>query len=195
MNENFDTKEYLKTLPKPIQDFVSSGNWEVRVNEISKKYSLDANQSEDLLNIVLLTLILITRPEDMKQTITQDLNISGLLVDQIVSDLESRVFEYITKQMEPKETPVVNPGLNPGLNTAKPIANQIHNSIPEIRPKMSPAPINLPTGNIETPKTAFLYEYPRRSTKLPSTSFILRSCKISINIEYQTKSVIFNQHK
>jgi hypothetical protein len=99
MNDDTNITEYIKSLPQSLQNLLSEGVWEERVNEISKKYSLTPEQSGALSNIVLLTLTFISPPEEMKQNITGDLGISDLLSEQVSSDLETRVFEYAAKQL------------------------------------------------------------------------------------------------
>ncbi len=100
MNEDTNINEYVKKLPQPVQNLLNEGVWEERVNEISKKYSLTPEQSVTLSNIVLLILTFITPPEEIKQTVMEDLGISDLLSEQICSDLETRVFEYAAKKIE-----------------------------------------------------------------------------------------------
>lgn len=100
MYDDNEINSYLENLPKKIQDFIFLGNWEEKVGEISRKYSLNAEQGEKLSNIVILVLSLIINPEDVKSNITQDLKISDLLADQIILEIESRIFEPAVKQIE-----------------------------------------------------------------------------------------------
>lgn len=99
MNEEIlkEMPEYVKNLPKEIQDFVFEGVWEERVEEIGLKYSLDSVQLDNLINKVLFILIGLEKPENFLQTMISELSISRLLAEQIMNDLDSRVFDYAIK--------------------------------------------------------------------------------------------------
>ena len=94
--------EYVQNLPKPVQDFIFNSAWESRTSEIAQKYSLNETQTDDLINNVLFVLIGLEKPEDFLETIIAELSISRLLGEQIMEDLEVRVFEYAVKSMEKK---------------------------------------------------------------------------------------------
>lgn len=104
MNEE-NINNYIQKLPKQIQVFINSGLWEEKVSEISKKYSLSSDQIESLLDLVILVLTLVIEPPKLKDLIIEDLSVSDLLAEQIVVDLENRVFDYALKQIE-KESEV-----------------------------------------------------------------------------------------
>src|SRR3989344_4605176 len=107
MNENNpNLPEYVKTLPKVLQDLIFNWPWEERVGEIAKKYSLNYNQTESLINKVLFILIGLDKPETLQQTLAVELKISKLLTDQIINDLETRIFEYAIKEIESKKSKV-----------------------------------------------------------------------------------------
>ena len=147
MNEETlkDMPEYLKTLPKSIQDVVFDGVWEDRADEIAKKYSLNEAQTDSLINNVLFILIGLENPDNFLDTIITELNISRLLAEQITEDLEVRVFEYTVKSIENKEKRTVaeSPRQNPAPSPApEPISIKptlvVENDIPEIRPEILP---------------------------------------------------------
>jgi hypothetical protein len=125
-------EEYIKKLPKEVQDFIAGNEWENRVNEISKKYALDAKQSEALSNNTMLLLVGLSDPENLTKNIEEDLGISGLLSEQIFEDLEKRVFDYALKILEKK--PEIK------KQTSAPIVSKI----PEIRPENLPAQTTKP---------------------------------------------------
>lgn len=95
--------KYIQNLPKPVQDVVFDGIWEQRTVEIGKKYSLTDIQIEDLSNIVILILVGVQKPEEFLDVVMSDLGISRLLAEQIVEELENRVFEYALKEVESKK--------------------------------------------------------------------------------------------
>lgn len=103
----------MKKLPQNVQDFVFDGTWEERVNEIAKKYSLNLEQTDTLANDAVLVLIGLELPDTFLQTIISDLNISRLLAEQIMQDLEMRVFDYAIKELENSKRTVSKPAATP----------------------------------------------------------------------------------
>lgn len=101
-------QEHMKKLPQAVQDFVYEGEWEVRTNEIAKKYSLSPTQTDTLSNVVVLVLIGLESPGTFLETLVTDLSVSRLLAEQIVTDLEKRVFEYAIKEIEGKQQKTIS---------------------------------------------------------------------------------------
>lgn len=117
METNFDIEKYIENLPEKTQDFIGDTEWQNRVDEVAKKYNLNTEQIESLKDDVLLMIIGIGDPNKFQSVISQDLGVSDLVSEQILSDLEKRVFEYALKILEVKQKP----------------------SVPEIRPENVPA--------------------------------------------------------
>jgi len=110
--------DYVKNLPKAVQDLIFDGVWEERTAEIAKKYSLSDTQADSLINTVLLVMIGLEDPDTFLETIIADLGISRLLAEQINEDLETRVFEYALRTVEKKEEI---------MSKSKPqISNEVH---------------------------------------------------------------------
>ncbi len=101
MDEN-SKNEYIKNLPKPVQDLVFDNEWEKRTKEIGKKYSLSEQQIDSLADNVLIVLIGLEKPENLLKNITSDLSVSQIIAEQVVEDLENRVFDYALKMIEEK---------------------------------------------------------------------------------------------
>ena len=119
-----DLPEYVKNLPKPVQDMILAGVWSGIVGEIAKKYSLSPTQSDILTNNIVFVLTGLDTPETFLGLITSELGISRLLSEQIIQDLENRVFKYaVTFAM----------GRSEGRNTS----NEIRSTKPE-EPKNMP---------------------------------------------------------
>lgn len=136
-----DIPEYVKSLPQAVQDLVFEGVWEDRTIEIGKKYSLNDNQIDTLANTVVLVLIGLEKPETFLETIITDLGISRLLAEQIMSDLDDRVFDYALKKTE-----------NPGLK-AKMVAMNTQVKKPENIPtNTSPATVSKGTFDTRVPE-------------------------------------------
>ncbi len=95
--------EYVKKLPVEVQALILEGVWQQRTHEVAEKYSLNENQTENLLDQTILTLIGLENPSNFINTLVTDLGISRLLAEQIVLDLDKRVFSYAVKFIESNE--------------------------------------------------------------------------------------------
>ena len=165
-NKDQNISEYILNLPESVQDFVFNGIWEEKTIEIGKKYNLNEKQIDDLANNVVLVLIGVDKPETFLETIVKELEISKIIGEQIVEDLEKRVFDYALKAIEPKPitklenkpetsvaneikpvfaSPPVKPIVPPIVKPVIPPAPQVNSKIPEIRPA------NLPSSQIAKP--------------------------------------------
>jgi hypothetical protein len=144
-DKNINPEEYLKVLPKDVQDFILNGSWEERTLEIAKKYSLNESQGDTLANSVLLLLIGLLKPEEFLDGIIADLSISRLLAEQIKDDLEVRVFEYAVKTIENKrgKQEIPKEGKSP----------EVISKIPEIKPENLPSILLEQTHIVEPPRT------------------------------------------
>ncbi len=145
-NQN-DIEKYLKTLPKEVQDFLAEGVWEERTIEIGKKYGLNETQIDDLVNAVVLLLTGIEKPDKFLDTIVSSLAISKLLAEQIMNDLDNRVFDYALKQTTKKEQkPIYNPvqsvEVKPKMPDVKPVTPMpktvLEPKVPEVKPQNLP---------------------------------------------------------
>lgn len=98
MNQDLNIiKEYLSKIPKVARDAILSDEWNARINEISKKYSLNTEQSSNLNEEVLFAAIGIEPEEDLKTNLKNELVVSDLLAEQLAVDIEQRVFSWIDK--------------------------------------------------------------------------------------------------
>jgi len=140
-----------QNLPQFVQDLVFAGAWEERTREVAKKYSLNATQLETLVDNVLFVLLGLESGENFINLISSELGISKLLSEQIIDELDIRVFEYSIKSVENKENKeniVVEPVVNKApLSEKIPLKeNKTSNNtpivqaskIPEIRPNIVP---------------------------------------------------------
>lgn len=118
--------EQVKNLPQTNRDVVFDGVWQERTGEIAKKYSLNETQTDSLINNVLYVLIDLIKPDNFLETIITDLGISRLLAEQIMEDLEIRVFEYAFKTIQNQD--------KKGGSSEK----TVEDDLPEIRPEITP---------------------------------------------------------
>lgn len=192
MNEqNLDTSlEYIKKLPQSVRDVVYAGVWEERTEEIAKKYSLNERQADDLVNNVLYVLVGLSKPDDFIETVVSELGISGLLAEQIMDDLEVRVFEYAFKMIQNQDkksessdkTDDILPELRPDITplvepeekvSATPIPVAFKSAVPKPAPEPVQRPVSVPryTGvpveDEESAPTATKSESPDSKQKEP----------------------------
>jgi hypothetical protein len=168
MNSQFNKEEYIQDLPKEVQNFLQDGEWENRVTEVAKKYELKENQSEKLKDEVSLLLIGIDNPDQFTEEIKKNLNISEILSEQIISDLENRVFDYGLKYIESKQkknSEIKTPGPTP------------ISKLPEIKP------VNLPTVEKNTPAS------PKVATPSAFKNISVSPTSIPSRINYKPASV------
>lgn len=143
-SQNIDS--YIKNLPQKVQDFVFDREWQDRVYEISKKYSLNEDQSENLADIVVLVLIGLQNPETFLDSIVKDLGVSRLLAEQIMEDIDKRVFDFAMKSVGSLEN-------NPPKSPSKENVPFIKPLVPEIKPENLPMDSGNPVEKHDILKT------------------------------------------
>jgi hypothetical protein len=116
----------LNELPKTTQDLLFGNVWEERTAEIAEKYSLNEPQTDSLVNNVLFILINKAKKETLLETVVKDLGISQMLAEQIMEDLEVRVFEYAFKTIQNQDKKVSSS------------EKSEDDDLPEIRPIITP---------------------------------------------------------
>ena len=75
---------------------------DTRIEEISKKYNLNDTQKNSLNSICKEILFDMDKKETLLSDIDQKLSVSKLLAEQIINDLNKRVFEYAISTLEKK---------------------------------------------------------------------------------------------
>jgi hypothetical protein len=111
-----ESSKYIETTPKELQKIISDKLWNKRVEEIATKYSLTEEQSMVLQNLALAVIIEIESKETLGKTLETELGISELLTEQIMKDLDERVFQYAAEFVE-KYGGAINPAVD--LNVSK----------------------------------------------------------------------------
>lgn len=124
-------EEYAKYSPKELQKFVSDIVWLKRAGEISTKYSLTEEQTLTLQNLALFVIIGVEEPETFAESVEKELGISKLLTEQVVKDVDERVFQYAFNLLSESEKEIVVPEMSK-------VAFDTDEEIPEIRPEIVP---------------------------------------------------------
>lgn len=88
---------YVKSLGKEIIEIIFDKNLKNKILDISKKYSLSENQNQKLLIDVLSVIIKFDSKDNLIDLMVKDVSVSRLLAEQIMNDLDSRVFDYAIK--------------------------------------------------------------------------------------------------
>ena len=109
---------------------------ENRITEIAKKYELDEKQKASRINIISTLSISPNDRVNMLDEITTKLEISGLIAEQILEDLESRVFSYSLKSLEKLKPSQASPV------TETKTKQNITTKIPGVRPDNLPIESN-----------------------------------------------------
>ncbi len=128
-----------------------------RVREIARKYSLTPDQIDKLENKVLSSLLGLETPEDFLGSLINDLNLSDVLAEQIMSDLDTRVFDYALKTIEKRgeEKPLVSKPIpqqaTPFVPENLPGAIEVQEKPIETRKAPAPAPQAIQTPTPVTP--------------------------------------------
>ncbi len=104
MNEaTQEIASYLEKLPPNAREIISHANWESKVNDIGKKYSLTDDQVVDIGYEVLFVLVGMEPQEDLSANVESELGVSSILSDQIAEEIGSRIINPLIKQIEQSE--------------------------------------------------------------------------------------------
>lgn len=103
---NPDIKEYLEKLPLAVQKSIGSSEWKQKILDIGNKYSLQEDQIENLEVETLLVAIGVESDQEMIENIKRELDISDILAEQLVEDVNQRIYKWIYKQWSPEETKI-----------------------------------------------------------------------------------------
>mgnify|MGYP003393069727 CR=1 FL=1 len=152
MDQQIDTEKFVNSLPINVQNVIYNSDWEIRVREIGTKYTLRDDQIESLVNVVLLVLAGIDKPDNLLQNITSDVQVSQFISEQIYEDLDKRVFEYVLNLVESeKESGEKVEGVKEKSEMQDTYVKQ---NYPEIKPVRTPEirPQNLPSQTLPQSK-------------------------------------------
>ena len=139
---------YVDSLTLNAKRAISDSNIESRVVEIATKYSLSSEQKDSLLSIVTLVMAGVDTPEELEQNIKLDLSVSDIVAEQIVLDLENRVFEY-----------ALNTFAGEKESLSSETSDNADDNLPEIRPDNLPM---VETNQLRSPVSASVPNYTPR---------------------------------
>ena len=127
-NEEQIIKDAYKTLSDDVKNIIGSSEWLKRVREIGQKYSLTIEQIDSLGYEILFTFLNLQSPDLLNETIEEELDISSILAEQIVEEIEERIFAWAMKKIEPKQIEDVNTLDIPPVNLPGEVIEESTNS-------------------------------------------------------------------
>ncbi|MBI5456224.1 hypothetical protein HY969_00620 [Candidatus Kaiserbacteria bacterium] len=99
-----DTKKILEeqfaALPKAVQDAITSGHIEEKFQKMAEKYKLHLDQWQQVENLIMLTVLGLSEPENLVEKIVSETNIGRERADDIVNDVAVTVFKPIREELE-----------------------------------------------------------------------------------------------
>ncbi len=122
-------KERFDALPKNIQDTILSTNYQEALIEFGKKYQLNVEQLGILERETTLVMMGLTSLKDFEVELTRELNIDKVKGNQIVNDINEKVFLKVRESLKTINTPNEENSPTPvGMTTPQNNGSQILNS-------------------------------------------------------------------
>ncbi len=99
-----DTKKILEeqfdALPKVVRDAIMSGHVEEKFQKLAEKHKLHLDQWQQVENLIMLTVLGLSEPENLVGKIVAETNIGRERADEIVNDVAVTVFKPIREELE-----------------------------------------------------------------------------------------------
>lgn len=169
LEENIFKKIPSALVPEKINLNKSNEN---RLDEISVKYSLNADQKTNLYKLLQNLVIEDGKEKENLEKITSNLSVSQLLAEQIYEDLKKKTAKTnVTRPPQPQVSPIKTsvPEIKPQNLPAQPVT-QVTNETPQTMPKpivpTPPKPTPPPVQNPQ-PKVEIKTEAPKPQTSEP----------------------------
>lgn len=107
MDENVKKalKERFDALPKTVQESILSSEYQNTLVEISKKYQMTVGQLAVLEQETTLVMMGLTGPDEFRNQLVQQLGIDQNKCDQVIADINERVFKKIRDLLKLMNTP------------------------------------------------------------------------------------------
>ncbi len=90
--------------------------WELRIMEISQKYSLTPDQTQALKDEVLYVIVGLTLEENFTGAVISALSISQLIAEELITELNTRVFQYAENVIESEDVKIPPIKLTPDFS-------------------------------------------------------------------------------
>lgn len=84
--------EQIGLLPKEVVTFLSSTNWAQDLNEIGSLYNLNEEALSIFNREASLVLVGLTHPDEFRETLEQEADLHGAVLDAVVGSVENKIF-------------------------------------------------------------------------------------------------------
>lgn len=92
-------RDRFKTLPKEVQDFITSPNFEKSVDVVGKIHDLSPTQVTTLQNEIFLLTLGMTSPDEFSSVLGESLSVPEDKANTITEDVEQIILEPIQKSL------------------------------------------------------------------------------------------------
>ena len=92
--------EQFKTLPKVVQDAITSADVQKHMRELANAHKLHLDQWQTLENEVMLALLGIQPTDDLEKNIKNEVGVSDETAKSLATDISKIVFEPIRAELE-----------------------------------------------------------------------------------------------
>ncbi len=93
-------QERFKTLPKVVQDAITSADIEKHLRELADTHKLHLDQWQSLENEVMLTLMGFQPSEELESNIKSEVGVSQEIASALAADISKIVFEPVRQELE-----------------------------------------------------------------------------------------------
>lgn len=93
-------EERFNTLPKPVQEAITSAKMNEQLRNMEKKYGLHVDQWAKLENQIMMTVLGISSPETLVDDVVQEVGIDKTQAQTIVDDVAVTIFKPIREELE-----------------------------------------------------------------------------------------------
>jgi hypothetical protein len=102
MNESYlqpEIKERFQELPETVQNIILESGWEKTTRRIVEDNNLRIDQGAAIENEVMLTMFGFERPENFKENIIKETDLTPEEADKVVADINQNVFQLIKDRL------------------------------------------------------------------------------------------------
>jgi hypothetical protein len=92
-------KQVMQTLPPPIREYLSQGNYSVVAKNLMRKYTLHIDQGGVLEREIMLLLMGIDSPEEFSKSLKEEAKVSEDVMRSIMTDINQEIFIPLQKEM------------------------------------------------------------------------------------------------
>jgi hypothetical protein len=92
--------ERLASLPQVVQDAIASGHIQEHFRTVAGKYQLHLDTWQQIEDLIMMTVLGLSKPEDLDDRIIAETGIDAALATTIVDDVAKTIFLPIREELE-----------------------------------------------------------------------------------------------